>query len=421
MDLAVKPDGFRWKLRYTVLALIWLGWMMSFLDRMVMSLALPFIGRDMHIDAALQGAIISTFFFGYALCQIPGGLLADRFGARKVMSFGIAWWSVFTTCTGLVGNYSAMLVLRALFGVGEGVFPGSSWKMIATYFPPKERATATAVQSTVNTLGPAAASLVAAAIIASFGWRTVFIFLGIPGLVIAVIMYFYFRDNPKDHPGMTAEELREIDSGKEDGTEASRTDTTFKQFLRSPLLWQMVFIWFLFDITFWGFTSWLPSYLMKVRGFSILQTGVAGSLPFLVGAVGTLVGGYISDRINLNKNKWVYIPNALVAALFLYLTYTVASAEMAVVYQTISAFFMFLAMAAFWGLVMHSIPPHIMGACSGTVNFGGQVAGFISPFAMGYLIDRSGGSFDTAFIFLICSLVLSTLVAVSLRGRNTAA
>ena len=156
----------------TVYALIWIGWMMSFLDRMVMSLSLPFIGRDMHLDATSQGAIISAFFFGYALCQIPGGLLADRFGARKVMSIGIAWWSVFTTCTGLVGSYPIMLVLRGFFGVGEGCFPGASWKTIATYFPPKERATATAVQSTVNTLGPALASLVAAGIIASFGWRT---------------------------------------------------------------------------------------------------------------------------------------------------------------------------------------------------------------------------------------------------------
>ncbi|MTJ79765.1 MAG: MFS transporter [Telmatospirillum sp.] len=416
-----KPAGFRWKLRYSILCLIWVGWLFSFLDRMVMSLALPFIGKDMNLDATAQGAIISAFFFGYALCQIPGGLLADKFGARKVMSIGIAWWSVFTTCTGFVTTYPVMLILRALFGVGEGCFPGASWKMIATYFPLKERATATAIQSTVNTLGPAVATLVAAGIIASFGWHTVFIALGIPGLAIALAMFLFFRDVPRDHPMITPQELREIEGGQQSDTGSAATSTgmTFRQFLSKPLLWQMVLIWFLFDITFWGFTSWLPSYLMKERGFSIIKTGLTGSLPFFVGAIGTLVGGYISDRIEQHKNKWLFIPNALIAAVFLYMTYTVSSADMAVVFQSIASFFMFLAMAAFWGLVMHNIPPHIMGASSGTVNFGGQVAGFISPFVMGYLIDRSGGKFDTAFLFLVIALVASVLMTLTLSGRKS--
>ena len=168
----------------------------------------------------------------------------------------------------------------------------------------------------------------------------------------------------------------------------------------------MVLIWFLFDITFWGFTSWLPSYLMKVRGFTIMQTGVAGSLPFLAGAVGTLIGGYISDRIELHYNKWVFVPNALIAAVFLYSDlYRGLGRHGGGLPNHLCLFHVpGHGGGAFWGLVMHSIPPHIMGACSGTVNFGGQVAGFISPFIMGYLIDRSGGNFDTAFVFLICSL-----------------
>lgn len=418
MNEQSNQGGFKWKVRHTILSLIWAGWLFSFLDRMVISIALPFIGKDLNIDATMQGGILSAFFAGYALFQIPGGMLADKFGPRKVMSIAIAWFSVFTTLTGFVSSYAIMLFCRCVFGVGEGCFPGASWKMIATYFPPKERATATAIQSSVNTLGPAVASLVAAGIIASYGWRHVFIYLGFPGLLIAWAMWYYFRDNPKDHPKMTSAELKELDLDQvHSGSGSSNSGMTFKQFLKKPILWQMVLIWFLFDITFWGFVSWLPSYLMKVRGFSLIKTGITGSIPFFVGTVGVLVGGYLSDRVK-GQRKWMFIPNALIAGFFLYMTYTVVSADMVIVYQSVSAFFMFLAMSAFWGLVMDSIPPHIMGSSSGTVNFGGQVAGFISPFVMGYLIDVNHGSFDEAFIFLIVAMIASAIVALTVQQER---
>ena len=418
MTTEAKKQGFRWKLRYTILAIIWSGWLFSFLDRMVISISLPFIGQEFNLNSTTQGAILSTFFAGYALFQIPGGMLADRFGFRKVMAFAIGWWSVFTSLTGFMVTYPLLLVCRFTFGVGEGCFPGASWKAIATYFPPSERATATSIQSSVNTLGPAIASLVAAGIILLYGWRHVFIILGIPGLLIAAAIWFYFKDNPAQHPDMTAEELAELDEGSAQVDVNVNSGITFKEFFKKPILWQMVLIWFLFDITFWGYVSWLPSYLMKVRGFSLMMTGITGSIPFLVGTVGTLIGGYLSDHTK-GQRKWIYIPNALIASFFLYMTYTVPSADMAVVYQSISAFFMFLAMAAFLGLVMDAIPANIMGSSSGTVNFGGQVAGFISPFVMGFLIDKSGGSFDTAFIFLIIAMVASTIIALTVKQQRS--
>jgi sugar phosphate permease len=405
----------QWRVRYSVLSILWVSWLFSFLDRMVISVSLPFIGADFQLDAASQGIILSVFFGGYALFQIPGGILADRFGSRRVMAFAIAWWSVFTSLTGMALSYPALLVCRFVFGVGEGCFPGASWKTIATYFPSKERATATAIQSSVNTLGPAVASLIAAGVIAAFGWRAVFIGLGIPGIAVTLIILLYIKDNPLHHPSMTTEELSELNI---DAQEASvKNKIQFKQFLQTKILWQMVFIWFLFDITFWGFVSWLPSYLMKIRGFSVIKTGILGSLPFFIGTIGMLAGGYLSDKFK-GSRKWLFIPNTLIAAGFLYLTYSVTSAAWAVVFQCVSALFMFLAFAAFWGLVIDAIPPEIMGASSGTVNFGGQLAGFVSPILMGYLIDVNQGSFDMAFMFLIIAAVGSALVALTVENKN---
>jgi len=418
---ARENPKFQWKARYTVLSILWIGWLFSFLDRMVVSIALPFIGREFQLNAASQGMILSTFFAGYAIFQIPGGMLADKFGPRRVMAFAIVWWSVFTSLTGMVLSYPLMLICRFVFGLGEGCFPGSSYKTIAMYFPPQERATATAIQGSINSLGPAIASLVAAGIIATFGWQAVFISLGIPGLAIGLAIWFYIKDDPAEHPQMTPEELAEINIATVDvsNSKGSHHKITFKEFLQKPVLWQMLLIWFLFDITFWGFISWLPSYLMEVRGLSLIKTGFYGSLPFFVGTVGMLIGGYLSDRFK-GKRKWIFIPSSLVAAFCIYMTSSVASANMAIVYQSVAAWFMFLAYAAFWGLVVDSIPADIMGAGSGMVNFGGQMAGFISPFAMGYLIDLNNGSFTMAFTFLAIAAIGAALVALTVKIETKA-
>jgi sugar phosphate permease len=411
----------KWKVRYGMLLLIWLGWMFSFLDRMVMSVSLPFIGTDLNIDTTQQGLIISAFFIGYAAFQIPGGFLADKFGPRKVMAIAITWWSIFTSVTGMALTLPIMMAVRFLFGIGEGCFPAASWKAISTYFPSRERGRATAIQSSVNTLGPAMAAIVAASIIGAFGWKAVFIALGFPGLLVALGMYWYCRNDPKDHPSITQQELDELAADKAATTTTSvaaqEAPVSFMSVLTQPVLWQMAAIWFLFDITFWGFSSWLPSYLMKVREFSLAKTGVMAAIPFLFGTVGTLLGGYFSDKLK-SQRKWLYVVTAVISAGFLYLTFSVENANSAVMYQCVSSFFMFFAMAMFWGILMDQIPTKIMGRASGIVNFGGQMAGVVSPPIMGFLIQSSGGSYNSAFVFMIIALVASAAVTLTLKNTG---
>lgn len=422
-----KSSG--WKARYTVLLFIWLAWLFSFLDRMVMTVSLPFIGAEFGLDKTEQGLIISAFFISYAAFQIPGGYLADKFGPRRVMVIAIIWWSVFTSLTGLagaIGGLSAltvMMIIRFLFGIGEGSFPASSWKTISSYYPTKERGRATAIQSSVNTLGPAAATLVAATIIGLFGWRNVFIILGIPGLLIALGLWIYCRDNPKDNPQITQEDLKELEEDALN-TAAKSSGTVekipFSKILSMPTLWLLASIWFLFDITFWGFTSWLPSYLMEARGLDLKGVGIWGSIPFLFGAAGTLMGGYVSDKFTGSRNI-IYAGASIIAAAFLYMMFSVESLTIAIVFQCLASLFMFFAMGIFWGLLMHTISSNIMGTASGIVNFGGQMAGVVAAPVMGYLVDKSGGNYDNAFIFIIATLVASAVVIMFVKGKKEAA
>lgn len=406
----------KWKVRYSVLLVLWLCWLFSFLDRMVITIALPFIGEDLNLNATAQGLLLSIFFAGYALFQIPGGMLSDKFGFRRVVSVAIVWWSIFTSLTGFIFSYPLLLVLRFVFGLGEACLPGGSYKAIATYFPSKQRGTATGIQSTVNTLGPAIAAIAAAAIIGLYGWRVVFIVMGIPGVIIGVYIWFKFKDNPKDHPKITTAELAELEDDVEEQSDGQKNaGVSFKELLKKPILWQMALIWFFFDITFWGFTSWLPSYLIKEKGLSLMSTGIFSALPYLVGTVAIVLGGYLADKIKGNR-KWVFIPGALAGGIALYFMFQSASITMVIVFQCLAAFCMFLAQGAFWGLVMGSLPAKIMASGSATVNCFGSIAGFVSPFLMGYMIQTSG-SFDTSFIMMILALVVAAVIALTINEK----
>lgn len=409
-------DGFKWKMRHTVLSILFMTWIVSYLDRMVMSVAIPYIAQDLNLTPVAMGVVMSAFFAGYALCQIPGGILADKFGARRVMAAALVWWSAFTAFTGMVTSLSTMLIIRVLFGIGEGVFPAGSWKSIANWFPQKERATATGFMLSSNSLGPALAPLFVVAIIATWGWRPVFYSLFIPGLIMAALIWFFVTDKPSESNKISKKELDEMLAEPENVSELNTGDkVSLWQVFKVPVVIQCFLIWLTFDITLWGFMSWMPTYLVKARGFEIVKMGISASLPFFAGTVGLIFGGWVSDKWFKNSRKVPIMMTQIIGAFFLYMTYTVASADMAVLYQTLAGGFLFMAMGAFWALPMNTIPKVVMGTASGFINMAGQIAGFISPMVMGYLIQASGGSFDTSFMFLIGGALLSCIIALTVK------
>ena len=195
----------------------------------------------------------------------------------------------------MVSNFTSMLVVRVLFGIGEASFPGGSWKTISNWFPKKERATANGFMMSSNALGPAIAPLFVVGVMAAFGWRSVFAFLVIPGIILAAIMWFVIRDKPADSKMVSPEELKVIQEGSEE-TGSSAKKMSFKDVIKQSIVWKLVLIWFTFDITFWGFSSWIPTYLIKARGFNMVSMGINASIPFFAGTVGLMLGGYISDK-----------------------------------------------------------------------------------------------------------------------------
>ncbi|KGL40991.1 MFS transporter [Listeria newyorkensis] len=407
----------KWRASGTVLVLLWFCWLLSFLDRMVITVALPYIAEDFELTSTHQGLIISTFFMGYALFQIPGGMLADRFGFRKMTSIAVGFWSLFTMLTGVIFYYPLFLGVRFFFGLGEAPLPGSSYKAIATYYPKRLRGRMTSIQSTVNTLGPAFASVLAAYFISVFGWRHLFIFLAIPGFVVAFLFYRLVRDNPKDNPRMSAEALQELEED-EPTVNVTKPKAKMSTIFKNSLVWKAGLVWFFFDLTFWGFTSWLPSYLMNERNLSLQATGFYNALPYLVGTVAMLLGGAMSDRFK-EQRRFIFAISILVAAVSLFFIIKVPSIELALVLQCVTAWFLFLSQGIFWGIVVDILPTDQMATGSSVVNCLGSIAGIVSPIFIGKLLDISGGSYATTFTYLAICLVLAGLIVPTLKTQKT--
>lgn len=187
---------FRLKKRHTVLSILFGGWIVSHMDRMAMAVALPYISTDFQLTPVQSGALMSAFFVGYSLMHIPGGVLADKFGVRRVAAGASVWWSAFTAITGVAANFMQMLWVRLFFGLGEGVFPACAFKTIAVWFSKKERATANAVMLAANPLGIALSPIIVVAIMSTWGWRGVFFALFVPGIVVALLFWIFIPDNP---------------------------------------------------------------------------------------------------------------------------------------------------------------------------------------------------------------------------------
>jgi len=408
---------FQWKARHTVLSVLFIAWIVSFMDRIAMSVAIPYIAVDYHLSPLAMGVVMSVFFAGYSISQIPGGLLADIFGVRRIATIAMLWWSAFTAITGAAANLTQMVIIRFVFGLGEGMFPACTFKTIAVWFPKKERATATAMVLASNSLGAALAPLAVVGIISLWGWRAVFYALFLPGVLISLLFWLFIPDKPSESSRVSPEEVVEIEESDVVPTQNSETKTNNLEILKEPNVWKYFFALFTFDLAYWGFLTWLPTYLVKARGFSSVQMGVAASLPFFAGTVGSVLGGWASDKFFSNNRRMPIVASQLLTALLLYLTFAANSVTMLVICQTLVGFFISCFFSVFWALPMNTIPKRFMGVTGGFINMAGQIAAFSSPIFIGYLVGVARGNFNLTFTFLIVSLLVSCAIVFTIPSN----
>lgn len=394
------------KIRWRVCFLLFLTWLISYIDRSLMPMAIPLIGKEFRLSPTVMGVVLSAFFLGYGAMQIPGGMIADKFGARKTLTLGILFWSLFSLLTGAASNLAMLIWVRVGFGLGEGLHPPAAFKALSVWFRSSERARANGFVMSSNCLGPMIAPILFAAMIESFGWRRAFFLVSIPGVLVAAAVYWYLRDKVEEHPGITQEEIAEIGQGNIPAEKIS-----YSKLFRYKALWHLFFIYMTWDFVWWGFQAWLPSYLLNARGFTLLRTGTFTALPFAAGFVGLLTFSYLADRSGRPRT---FLAAALLgSALCLVLTATAPNATWAIVFLTSTGFFLPAIQGPFWALPMDMLPSSVMGYSAGFINTGGQIAGVIAPIAIGALIQVTK-DYHAGFVVMAVSAVISAALVLAL-------
>jgi MFS family permease len=373
-----------------ILSVLYFGWIVSYIDRTVVSLSIVQIGEDLSLDASKLGIVLSAFFMGYAVMQIPGGWLADRFGSRKVIVTAVLFWSVFTALTGLAWSLTSLLLIRFLFGIGEGGYPAASTKAISDYFPADKRTKAQSTMMSSNALGAGLAPIICAPLLVWLGWRNVFWVISLLGIIVIVWFLLSTRQSGKYASSDVAHKPSKAE---------------YKQLFRNSYLWKVLLVFFFINVTSWGLMSWMPSYLMQVLGIDLKSIGLISAIPVLFSTLGMILSGRIINKIGSNA-KYGVIIGIVIMGVCLYLITFSTSIVQVLIYQCIGFTFMSFILSFIFTLPHRAMEPKVVGTAFGMLNFGGQAAGIVSPMVMGALIASSGGSYTSAFLFLtVCCLI----------------
>ena len=393
--------------RYVVFFFLYVGFCISYIDRSAIGLALPSISKDFALAPTQMGVVISAFFIGYSIMQLPGGWMADKFGSKSVILIALTLWSIFTFMTGHASSLAGLLFLRFVFGLCEGPYAGACYRGIAEYFPRELRpAFATGVLSS-NYIGSAIAPIIIVPLILWFGWRGMFQALGCIGLVY-VFFYAFFVKQVKP-----AEEEK---AGAKKGSKKEY----FLKLLHFSIIWKLVVCAFCISCINKGLDAWMPTYLIAERGINLKAVGYVTPIPFMASFLSTAVCGWIMNKYFDRVEQYMIGICAVMTAVFLYLMYNAETLFWVVVFQCGVYFFKACILGSAVAIVLKIVTGNIAGSATMIVNMGGQVAGFISPVVMGYLVSVFNGSFNAVFYYLIGAASVCALSAFLIPKRKEA-
>jgi MFS family permease len=374
----------------------------AYLDRVCISMAAPSIKLDLGISDAQMGWVFSAFTFAYALFEVPSGWLADRFGARAMLTRIVVWWSAFTAATGGVWSFSALLVVRFLFGVGEaGAFPSMA-RTFARWLPPRERGRAFGLALMSGALGGALTQPLVVALLERMHWRQTFVLFGAVGVLWAGAWFWWFRDDPHAHRSVNRAELELIGSEPP----VPHGAVPWAALLRDGNLLALCAM-YLFAIYGWYFyLTWLPTYLLRARGYDVQQVGWLAALPLLSIASGVLVGGWLSDvlarRWGVRRGRRAPgvggLPLAAVAIVAGSLTPTATSSAL---FFAAAAGLAALGVSPAWAVCLEIGGRHA-GVVSGAMNMFGNFGGALSPVVIGFTLQAWGGWTPSLLSIAVC-------------------
>lgn len=408
-----------WPVRYNIVGLLTLGTMINYIDRVNISVAAPDIMRQSGWDQARFGLVFSAFLVGYALFQFPGGVIADRWSARKVLALSCLGFSLFTALTPLgQSTFLLLLLMRFLVGACESASFPSMASLNARWVPRQEYGRAQTLSISGAALGQMIAYPTTAWIIEAFSWPIVFYVNAAIGILWMVLWLAYSADTPREHRSVHIEELQEIERGLV--PKSQRTSVPLRSLLKSPAILFLCLSYMLFGFIAWIFILWFPTYLVEARGLSRMHMGLVGMLPTGASFLGIVTGGVVSDHLLKKgwstRNARARFPGLCVGLSlpFLLGAVTTPSVTLSVMLFVCFYFILSLAVSGYWSMPLE-LNPHLVGAISGVMNTAGNCAGVFGPLTAGIIVARTGNwalpFYLVGALGMCCSLIFFFLVS----------
>jgi sugar phosphate permease len=414
--------------RHVVLWLTVLAYLITYMDRVVISTAAPEIQKEFGFTDETLGWIFGAFSLSYALFQIPGGWLGDRFGPRRALTGVVVWWSAFTAATAATWSASSMMVCRFLFGMGEaGAFPIAT-RSLSRWMLPSERGWAQGVTHAGARLGAAVTPAFVVFLIAHFGWRMPFFLFALVGLTWAATWFWYYRDRPREHRSVNAAELEMIEGALGEGK--ARVKVPWGKIFSQRQLWLLSAMYFCYAYSINIFLTWFPKYLHDARGFELTMMGIMASLPLSAGVLGDLAGGFFSDHLvkkgmglKLGR-RLVAVVGFLIAAAMIPLAVAMTDPITSILCFALALFGLELTVGVSWAVTL-DVGGDCAGSVSAVMNTLGNSGSFLAAVVTGYIVSHSGWGAAFGVLSVLCLvaallfLVIDASKPFDLEGAKT--
>ncbi|MEF3353900.1 MFS transporter [Paenibacillus sp. GYB006] len=393
-----------------IIFLLFIGNLFSAFDRFVINFGVVQISEEFQLSASASGLILSIFFLGYAIMQIPGGWLSDRFGEKIVLFISIVGFSIFTGLTAIAWSFSSLLVIRFLFGLAEGSFFPAGSKLISTSIEENKRSRAMSVFLSALTVAGVIAPILTTTMLVQFGWRTMFLIIGMIGLFIAVLYWVFLK------PNILKQRVENNNFITRQGELPAKGN--IKVLLRTHMIWSLMIASFGYGFISWGISSWMPTYLVNERGISLSSLGILQMIPAVSGIIFFLIAGAVMDKVKSGQEKWFGAFSGIALAITVYLMFHASSITGVIIFQSLIPVFSAFLSVIIYSLPIKRLPEETSGSAVGLVNLGAQIAGFAAPVGMGLIIDFFNGSYNGVVWLLSAFGILIFLAFLSLQSSK---
>lgn len=412
-----KIRGLRW----WIIGMICTLTVINYIDRMTLSVLAPTIRETFGMSNASYSRVVTTFLLGYTISQAVSGKILDRIGTRAGFMLFVGVWTIASVLHSTARSVVQLGLFRFILGLGEaGNWPGAA-KVVAEWFPVRERAFGMAIFNSGASIGAVIAPPLIAWVAITYGWRKAF-FIGAGLSTLVMIAWFFFYRTPAEHPNLSEEERRHIASDQTPADAATaHSRRPWLSLFRHRQVWAVIAARFFSDPIWWFLISWLPNYLKSERGFSLALIGLFAWIPFLFADIGNLAGGAVSSL--MIKRGWtvdrarktVLIAGALMVPLGVLLVVTAASDAIAIAGISVIAFGF-----QSWIVNVHTLPSDCfpkqdVGSVFGIGGTAAGIASMLFTLLVGYTVDRF--SYTPVFIMVGLMGPLAAVLLLTIMRR----